>query len=353
MSRLLKKQIAMREKIKGIIFQGLISLAIAIAVYLVTDKIVISLLIAAILLLLVMIQLLVWIMNKLTQRTNWYSNKVGDGLKFRKQIKLGLDICNLGSNSGKFSFDYVNTGLNGENWAVAPQTLSYDFRVLKNYFSFLKKGATVLLPLCPFSGCIKDFDDDRVNHKYYCFLHPVLIQNYSKKTRKRVMRFVNNPFLFSPVKSILRIIRDIPALDCRITNNINWDADANKFVNSWKQQFSITDLDAPVSKQNSESITYNMNLLTEISSFCLERELKPVIIIPPVNKALSSKLSHTFRENYLLPLINSNKSSQAKFLNYIDDERFADYDLYCNAYFLNTKGRKKFTNQVLRDLGLI
>ena len=225
----------MRKLIKGVILKGLGSVGIAILAYIASGSISKAIIIFSILLLLVMIKPILLILNKLTQRTNWYKKKIEDVTKFRKNIPLDLDICNLGSNSGKFAFDYENTGLKGENWALGPQTLSYDFRVLKNYFSYLKEGATVLMPLCPFSSCIKDFEDDKINYKYYSFLHPILILNYSQPTSEKVMRFVNKPFQASPLRSILRILSAIPAENNKVMDDESLESNALKFVNSWKQ----------------------------------------------------------------------------------------------------------------------
>lgn len=333
--------------------QGLGSVGVAILAYIASGSILKAVIIFSILLLLAMIKPLLLIMNKLTQRTNWYKKKIEDVTKFRKNIPLDLDICNLGSNSGKFAFDYENTGLKGENWALGPQALSYDFRVLKNYFSYLKEGATVLIPLCPFSSCIKDFEDDKYNHKYYPFLHPILILNYSQLTSEKVMRFVSKPFQDSPLRSILRILRDIPAGNNKVMDDESLEVDAFNFINNWKQQFSISDLDAPVSEKNKDCITYNTNLLKEMFSFCIERNLKSVIVMPPMTRELCSKLTEAFRENYIYSFIREVNTNQVVFLNYFDDERFVDSKLYCNSYFLNQKGRKIFTKQVLNDLGLV
>ena len=343
----------MRKMIKGVMLQGLGSVGIAIFVYIASGSMLKAVIIFSILLLLMMIKPVLLIMNKLTQRTNWYKKKIEDVTKFRKEIPLDLDICSLGSNSGKFAFDFENTGLKGENWALSPQTLSYDFRLLKNYFSYLKDGATVIIPLCPFSSCIKDFEDDKYNHKYYSFLHPILILNYSQLTSEKIMRFVNKPFQDLPLRSILRILRDVPAENNKVMDDESLEVDALNYINNWKQQFSISDLDAPVTAENKDCITYNTNLLNEMISFCLERNLKPVIVMPPMTRALSSKLSEVFRENYIYSFIREANINQVVFLNYFDDERFVDSKLYFNSYFLNQKGKKIFTSQVLNDLGLV
>jgi hypothetical protein len=347
-----------RKKIKIIIIQGFCGLVVAGVVYLIVESLVISGIVAFTLLFLVMIKPVILVLNKLVQRTYWYKNQLADGLKFRKQILFDLDICNLGSNSGKFAFSYEETGLKGENWAVGPQTLSYDFRVLKNYFSYLKEGATVLFPLCPFSGCVREYGDDAVNHKYYSFLHPVLILNYSQCTKEKVMRFVNTPFQYSPLTAIKRLIKDVPAANDILlsTNSMDvesFEKDANKYLDKWKLEFSISDLDAQVSEQNRDCIGYNTNLLTEMISFCLERNLKPVFVLPPTTKALSSKLSERFRETYIYSFIRNANTHHVPFLNYLDDARFSNNELFFNSLFLNAKGKNIFTAVVLNELGLL
>jgi hypothetical protein len=303
----------------------------------------------------VMIKPAILVLNKLAQRTNWYKNQLADGLKFHKHILFDLDICNLGSNSGKFAFSYEGTGLKGENWAVGPQTLSYDFRILKNYSSYLGDGATVLIPLCPFSACLKEYQDDAANYKYYSFLHPVLILNYSQHTKAAVMRFVNTPFQYSPLTAMKRLIKDVPAShDVLLSINSmgveSLEEDAIKYIDAWKQEFKISDLDAPISEHNIDSMAYNINLLTEMISFCMERDLKPVLVLPPTTKALSSRFSEHFRETYIYSFIRSANTRHVPFLNYLDDVRFNDNELFLDSLLLNARGRKLFTAVVLNDL---
>lgn len=337
------------------LIQVFCSLIVAGAVYLFLESLVVSGVVAFTLLFLVMIKPVILIMNKLVQRTNWYQNQIADGLKFRKQIPFNLDVCNLGSNSAKFAFSYEGTGLKGENWAVGPQTLSYDFRILKNYSSYLKEGATVLIPFCPFSGCVKDYEDDSANHKYYSFLNPILIVNYLQSTKDKVMQFVNTPFQISPLTAIKRLIKDVPATDYIMLSSNSMDMesldnDANKYLDSWKNEFSILDLDAPVSEQNKGCIAYNANLVTDMISFCLERDLKPVLVLLPTTSALSSKLTERFRESYIYPLIRNDYTHQVTVLNYLDDARFSDNGFFLNSLFLNAKGRKILTAVLLKEL---
>ena len=345
----------MREKLKRVLLKCFGSFVIAVIVYFALRSILWAGIFFCVLLVLILIQPALLVLNKLVKRTNWYQSQLADGSKFRKDISCDLDICNLGSNSGKYAFDYHESGLKGENWAIGPQTLSYDFRVLKNYFSYLKEGATVLIPLCPFSGCIKDFKDEAVNRKYYSFLHPKMILNFSKKTKDEVMRFVNAPFQYSPLLSLKRLIRDIPYVDTQkeFKDEKLLEIDADDWLKSWKNQFMISDLDAPVSERNLDCIKYNMLLLSEMISFCLDRNLHPVVILPPLTRILSSRFSETFRENYIYSFVRDAIHEDVPFLNYFDDNKLSDLSLYFNAYFLNKKGSKLFTKQVLTDLHLV
>lgn len=89
-----------------------------------------------------------------------------DYLKFVDVIPQNLEVVNLGSSSGKYAFDYNSLKIKGANWALAPQTLYYDFVLLKQFHSYLRPGARVLIPLCPFSGCIINFTDTKINGRY-------------------------------------------------------------------------------------------------------------------------------------------------------------------------------------------
>jgi hypothetical protein len=86
--------------------------------------------------------------------------------------------------------------------------------------------------------------------------------------------------------------------------------------------------------------------------FCIERNLKPVLIIPPMTKYLSCLLTDTIREIYIYSFIREANVKNIPFLDYMDDERFSDPSLYFNSFFLNLRGRKLFTKQVLKDLNI-
>jgi len=306
------------------------------------------------LLLMLMIKPVCLVLYKVILKTNWCRKQVDNELKFIRRISCELDVCNLGSNSGRYAFSYSDTGLKGENWALGPQTLAYDFRVLKNYHSYLKEGATVLIPVCPLSSCIIDFEEDSNNFKYYSFLHPGYILNFSKATKLKLIRKAETVYHVTFFRVVLkRLVKNLMGMERKSMSDQKLEFDANRWINNWKKQFEIEDMDGLVSKKNLETIGSNTDLLRNMIVFCLERNLKPVIVLPPVTSALSSKFPAVFRENYIYSFIRNANTYQIPFLNYMDDEFLSDPALYFNSYFLNVKGRKLFSQTILRDLHLV
>jgi hypothetical protein len=129
--------------------------------------------------------------------------------------------------------------------------------------------------------------------------------------------------------------------------------DALRWMNVWKKEFNIMDFDAPLSDELETGRKKSVKDLQSIIDFCLERNLKPVLIFPPMTNYLSRLFSEKAREMYIYSFIREANTKNIPFLDYMEDERFRDPDLYFNSFFLNLKGRKLFTKQVLKDLNLI
>ena len=293
------------------------------------------------------------IINKLFKKTYFYRNKFIDTYKF-KQISKNLEIVNLGSNQPKFAFDYSQSNVLGMNWGVGPQTLEYDFRILKNFHNYLKPNAKVLIAISPFQFFLLNYKDNSSNHKYYNFLDPSLIDNYSTKTKKLAIDYP----AFSAKKQILRILKDVQPdnrleLDSNAMSDDEFKTDALKWVNGWKKQFQVSELENVVlSDENKISIEKNIKILKDMIDFCIEKELEPVLIVIPVTKELSSYFPDEFVKEQIINYINQANEKNVKFLNYWKDERFEDERFYFNSFFMNKIGRLKFTEQVLKDLSL-
>lgn len=309
----------------------------------------------SIFLILLIAGVLYFFVNNRFKKTNHYKNQFVDSFKFKIEIPLNLDVVNLGSNQPKFAFDYADCGLSGMNWAVGPQSLDYDFRLLKQYHSYLKEDALVLIPICVFGFFLYELKNKSANFKYYPFLQPSLIKNYSSRTK---FFYIDNPVLTAK-RSLISLIKDIPEnKQLEITSNPMNDEkivqDANYWINGWKKQFSIKDLNSIVlSDENKMSIEKNVKILEEMIAFCLERGYRPIMLLLPVTDELSDQIPDVFVDKYILDKIQQANEKNIPILNYLKDNRFKSRDLYFNSFFFNKQGRQIFTKQVIADLAAL
>ena len=292
--------------------------------------------------------------NKIVRHTRWY-DKYWDGVqKFWYLNRFDLDVVNLGSNSGKYAFNYDNLNISGMNWAIGPQSLVHDFNVLKNYFSYLKPKAKVIITLCPFSSLISQYTKEN-NLKYYTFLHPATILDFDEEERLKALKIKQNPIKEIPWLCIRNTLKEGIKIVIHRSQlyNINMEESAVTFINAWKNQFGIDDLDAPISSVHHNEQYSRSTVLKEMIDFCICRDLSPIIVIPPVHPALAMKMSNKFRENYIYSFVNMSNVQNIPFYNYLDDNRFISDIYFRNAFFLSNEGAKHFTSIVLKDIGLL
>lgn len=297
-------------------------------------------------------------LNKRVKQTNWYKAFLSpkgaypDNHWYRENLIRNYDIAVIGSSGAKYAFDFEDSGVKGWNWAEQPQSMVYGYKILKNYFSILRKDGVVIITILPFSGLNVKYPISAYD-KYYLTLDAALIDNYNPL--KRELKY---PLLYAPLQSLKRLLKDVTVSenvdsDVKEMNDEDLKKDAEAWIDSWKKQFGIRDLGEQLTDANRIGQEVRVQLLSEIIEFCLERELKPVIVLPPVHDSLSTKFSDTFRENYIYQFIQKANVQNIPFYNYLDDEKFRDRSYYANSFFLNGRGRKLFTEQILRDLNLI
>ena len=295
-----------------------------------------------------------FLFNALYKRTNHYNNQLIDVRKYWDMTKFpkDLQVVNLGSNHPKFGFDYSESGVKGLNCAVGPQTFEYDFAILRKIIPYLAPGAFVIIPVCLLTFFLYRQKPRSIHAKYYTFLPKKDIVDYNKKEEFKLIKF---PLFFNP--RLLRFVfRDIKK-DTRLelTENPMKDAvtlekDVDFWINCWNSEFDIT-LPSPIlSQENEYEIQQNIKILKEMLIYCTLRRLKPVIAILPVTEHLSSRFTEYFIQTHIFHYINEANVVEAPMLNYLKDERFTSPELYINSFFMNKRGRKKITMEIIGKL---
>lgn len=293
--------------------------------------------------------------NSFVQKSNWY-NEVAfpDCKKFWKHRTFNLDVVNLGSTSGLHAFNYEGIQLKAANWALSHNPILADKEVLKNYFSYLNpQKSTVIVNLCPFtslSGSSVFFED-----RYYTILKLSSIPYGLFRKKLEVMRKMTNPMEFYPMYEMLRNFTGMfKRKKDKIYSEEKMTSDAQRWMNNWKKEFSITDFSYPLSLVNRDGIEDAAKILNEIISFCKTRNIRPVIVIPPVYHTLGALFTPEIRKVLISSLIEKIEDTSIWFHNYMDDPDFNHSITYFrNSYLLNKKGAKSFTKKVLQDINLL
>lgn len=292
-----------------------------------------------------------FILNIVYKKTNSYKNEIKQLEKFINGVPENLDIVNLGSSYARNAFEYKKLGINGFNFGLQPQSLSYDFRILKQYTPNLNKNCivTIVLPNMVFG--FLDYKDDRANTKYYYFLEPKYILNYSKIKYFLKMYF---PLLYTP-KRVYRIFKDIKKIDLEQDKNLltikEVKNEAKDRVKGWERQFNLKNMQNPeeIPEELRKIFLQTQSLLQKIINYCKENEFRPVVLVPPCSKIINDLISKEFLDEVLYKNILKSKG-KILFLEYLKHEEFQDYKLYINSDMLNENGRIKFTKQFLKDL---
>lgn len=289
-------------------------------------------------------------LNKWASKTTWFENMAGFAgcKKLLDNYSFNLEIANLGSSSGYYAFNYESLGIKGLNLAMPKQSLLADYEMIRNYFSYLKEGAVVLIPLCLFSAL--EGEDAAFPDKYYVLLQSESIPHYSWKKRLQVMDLYNNPIKYLPLFSFPReILRPLKPRNKHMTKE-EMDKDAKRWVNDWIKEFSIIDFDKPLSLRNNDSYNSAAEILNMIIEFCYCRSFNPVIVLPPISKSLSNLYTTQMKQLLITDFVSKGNVRNAPFLNYLDDSEFDDESCFRNAYFLSDNGSKAFTQKLMTDL---
>lgn len=271
--------------------------------------------------------------NSFVQKSNWF-NEVAfpDCKKFWKHRTFNLDVVNLGSTSGLNAFNYEGVQLKAANWALSHNPILADKEVLNNYFSYLNpRKSTVIISLCPLTSLSGSYDyfEDR----YYTILRQSSIPNCSFRRKTEVMRVMTNPMEFYPLYEMLRDFMGVfKRKKSKVFSEEKMTSDAQRWMNNWKKEFSITDFSYPLSLVNRDGIDDAAKILNEIITFCKTRNIRPVIVIPPVYHTLGALFTPEIRKVLISSLIEKIEDSSIWVHNYMDDPDFN----HSISYFQNS-----------------
>jgi len=288
--------------------------------------------------------------NARLKKSNWY-HSLFPHLREYERLSRNADVICIGSTPAKNAIDFKGVkDVNGYNLAVCPETIFYDFQVLKNYHSYLKKGGTILFVLCPFSFLKDSYKDEfgsksYLNIRYYPILHRAMIDNFDIELYKK---YVQNPISIS-WRAFAHSFIDSKYIPQTIKSNPDTPEQSTAIckdrLSKWMTEFRMPDLDPAHIPENTENaIKDNIRIFKNMKEFVEERGYNAFIVIPPFPMEMVDIIpADLVQHNLFQPVAEIGLPC----LNYYGDTKWMDRDLYYHGFLLNNSGRDLFTKEIL------
>lgn len=295
------------------------------------------------------------IANAFIRRGYWYNTILfPDCKKIWNYNVFNTDVINLGSTSALNAFNYEGLDIKAGNFALGHNPLCADFAMLKNYYSFLNpQGSTVIITLCPYSSLSGGYN--YLEDRYYTLLYPSSMPVFYYRKQQEVKGIRTSPLSVYPLFGLFMDIKHLIIKNKTVIsmNEAELERDAEIWYNSWLKEFSIEDFSAPLSLHNRDGIEDAASIINEMIKFCKERNIRPVMVIPPIYHSLAVKFTTKVRAVIIDSLLEQIEDKNVYYHNYMDDSDFTnDTSLFQNSFLMNSKGAKLFTRRVLFDIGL-
>ena len=172
--------------------------------------------------------------------------------------------------AGAFDFYEEKYGHNelAADLTIAPMSVSYMFRVLKNYHSYLKTQGTVVLMLHPYSLCIDHYIKTPIVSKdirFYPVLHNAMIENFDSALSSKWSR-----------KQMPTSLKDVSKWIQMTCKHYTVKDEKSECLNVLCQNIK---LDSTISEKLKQTIKENVSTIKELNEFAEERGYKVKIVL--------------------------------------------------------------------------
>ena len=258
-----------------------------------------------------------------------------------------IQICNFGSSYGLYGYNYEDyvEEYNCFNFGLSGQSLSYDYRLFKNYESHIDEGTVVFITVSYFS--LFGQDETKVdnfaekNVRYYSILPPSLIKEYDVKTDLKT-KF---PCLFTNTGNLIKTLLGKNRVDTtdevweRIATDIDVYADAKSKIE--KQYYN--------GEVNQEALESLYNLIQDSKN----KGAIPILITTPFLHEYTDELMNVgdVYDSYYSIINQVMLQTEVEYYDYGSDQRFSEkYEWFIDSTHLNKEGAKAFLGILMDEI---
>jgi aldo/keto reductase family protein len=265
-------------------------------------------------------------------------------------LKGQYDVVNIGSGPSYYDFNWSGIDeVKGYSFAVSPEDFRYDRRILHNYAKFIKPNGIVIIVVCPLSFAENQYLlSDYYSFKYVGVLprSEISLSKFKYKAYKNsIGKFIiDNYYRVCAIPQLLKSLfyrKKDKQLSPEERLVVGWLRD-NPYLSNLKD-LPDCDLTKGFEEKKIE--------LNKIINECINLNLRPVILIPPVSNKLYTFFSKKFLNVFVYDNI-SDLPEEVMVLDFLHNKKYGGDHLYSNGLFLKHEFASDFTRDVLASLGL-
>ena len=281
----------------------------------------------------------------------WYRKKTNANVYRFRHMPKQLDICNVGSGPGFYGITYEDYPLTGFNMSTAPQSFFYGYKILKHYSKKIKKGAIIIIIMCPLSfGNNQDYHKKGYDDTYYGLVPAKEIEHFS--IRRAFL--LSHPLMMNVLRKLLHFVKGNKNRT-HLQSRKPEQRSEPEIISGWKREFQLQDLkNAEQSKDHKEAFAEKIKVLSEEIEFCYRKNWRPVLVTPPVPGSIREYISDEFADRFVYKNIYEllRRFPNLQLLDYYKDDRFTE-EKFQSAVFMNEIGRKDFSKILFNDIAEI
>lgn len=284
------------------------------------------------------------------------NNKLDDdGTLIFNSIPDKIQICNFGSSHGQLAFNYSEYEKKYAcfNFGLSRQTLSYDYRILKNYKDKIESNGVVFIVVSYFSFSGKEtetYDFESKNKRYYKILKPENIKEYDLATDI----YMNYTSLDTGVNNLLKSLINRSEINYGQEQRMNHETNKAEVLEMLYKDYPETQIEINTNNNVINNINYDqeeMDSLIAMINLIKEIGATPIMITTPLTIEFNNVYGNDFIETFENMMKKIAYENNISYYNYGNDPRFVEnYSYFFDYHHLNNKGSLFFTKIVFEEI---
>lgn len=274
--------------------------------------------------------------------------------KFR-YIPDRLELVCIGTTQAHFAFDFHDSPVRAFNMALYRNPMMFSGLLLERYRGKLQKHTVVLMTIEYPIFCIDCFRKiAKENAVQYAKVLPGR-NPYISRAGQTLYRAW--PACFDRQMKRFMALQDAGERNQYINHHKPWEIKAlcrDLIRYGWEREIGVKQYVMDGHKKDSArantAMKRSVSQAVKLVHYCREQGWKPILLGLPYSGALNQYVPDSFKEKCFYRNIRCiQKQTGCRFLDYSADERIQDLKYYIDIWFLNKRGRRKFTQMVLED----